>query len=177
MSGLGLKIDLAKADYLAGLAIKHLRPSVRRIAIAGSVRRRKPRVGDIELLCEPEMQGDLLDGEIPLTDAVKHGLWQIGTWVRGASRQMIITDLFDNPGVRLDVYLVWPPSQWGVQMLIRTGPRDFSQRAVTRLRSFGTPSENGRILDLKTGKTIDTPEEEDVFRLLKCPPIPPEKRR
>ena len=177
MSHFGKKIELVKADHLARLAIRHLSPSVRRIEVAGSIRRRKPMVGDIELICEPEMQGDLLDGEVPLTDAVKHSLWQIGKWVRGGQRQMVITDLFRNLGVHLDVYLVHPPSQWGVQMLIRTGPRDFSQRAVTRLRSFGTPSEDGRILDLKTGTTIDTPEEEDVFRLLKAPWIPPERRR
>ena len=173
----GTVVDLRTAQHLGREAMRHLAPAVSRIEIAGSVRRGKAHVGDIEIVCEPLIQTSLFgDGEEPLVDAVKHRLWSIGKWVRGGARYMKITDLFENPGVSLDVFLVHPPSQWGTLFLIRTGSAGFSTRIATRLKNRGTPFRDGRVVNLATGETIPTPEEEDVFRLAELAFVPPERR-
>ena len=174
---MGARIPIEQADELAWRAIKQLTPVVDRIAVAGSVRRRKAYVGDIELLCKPMVQVGLFGGSEPVTDAIKNELWKMGRWVRGAKRYMKISDLYGQKGFSLDVYLVHPPSEWGTQMLIRTGPREFSTRIATRLKEFDTPFRDGRILNLQTGRTISTPEESDVFRAAKIEFIEPQARR
>ncbi|MCY3677918.1 MAG: hypothetical protein OXH66_10065 [Gemmatimonadetes bacterium] len=78
--------------------------------------------------------------------------------------------------ISLDVFLVHPPSEWGVLKLIRTGSRRFSTRVATRLKGLGTPFRDGRILDLATGETIPAPTERDVFAAAKMPYKAPDER-
>lgn len=76
----------------------------------------------------------------------------------------------------------WQAPQWGVIFLLRTGPADFSRRFVTPRRQGGMLPEwalvkDGAIWHRSTGKVIETPEEDDVWKLLGIEPIPPEARR
>jgi DNA polymerase/3'-5' exonuclease PolX len=45
-------------------------------------------------------------------------------------------------GIYVDLFLVLPPAMWGVQMVIRMGPADFSHWIVTR-RNRGGAMQNG----------------------------------
>lgn len=88
---------------------------------------------------------------------------------------------FSFEGLPVDLFIVRPPAQWGVLLLIRTGPREFSRRAVTR-RSLGgllpdyAVVREGGIYRLQEGTVIPTPEEEDVFSVLGVPWIAPGDR-
>lgn len=172
----GTRIPLKDAQGLAKRACEELTPVVRQIAVVGSVRRRKPYVGDIEVLVRPMMQTQLFGDAEPVTEAVKAKLWTMGRWVRGAKRMMKITDLYDHKGVSLEVFLVHPPSEWGVLQLIRTGSRQFSTRVATRLKDLGTPFRDGRIVNLATGDTVPAPSEREVFEAAKMNYKPPEYR-
>jgi len=59
-------MELEKAKAIAEQIRVLLRPACNRIEIAGSIRRRKPEVGDIELLCIPKYFAgvDQLDREL-----------------------------------------------------------------------------------------------------------------
>lgn len=173
---MGAKIHLEHAQKFAERARKDLEPVVKQITVVGSVRRRVSYVGDIEVLVRPMMQTQLFGGDEPMTDAIKRKLWEMGRWVRGGQRMMKITDLYGFPDISLDVFLVHPPSEWGVLKLIRTGSRRFSTRVATRLKGLGTPFRDGRILDLATGETIPAPTERDVFAAAKMPYKAPEDR-
>ncbi|MBU2597552.1 MAG: hypothetical protein KJ757_08345 [Planctomycetes bacterium] len=50
----GLVMELQKAKAIAEELKSLLEPACERITIAGSIRRQKPDVGDIELLCIPK---------------------------------------------------------------------------------------------------------------------------
>jgi len=71
--------------------------------------------------------------------------------------------------IKLDLFLVTPPAQWGVQMVIRTGPAGFSQWAVTqRSKGGGLPDEywieNG--CAWRNFYPVETKEEIDFLNLL-----------
>jgi len=56
------KLPLSTAITLAESIVTALAPGCSRIAIAGSVRREKPEVGDIEIVCIPRVTGHDLFG-------------------------------------------------------------------------------------------------------------------
>ena len=172
----GPRIPRAEALALAHEVMERLRPTVARVQIAGSVRRRQKTVGDIELVAEPHFNGDLFGGETPVTEPVRAALRELGTWVKGGERMMQVTDLLGREGVRLDLYLAHPPAQWGSTLAIRTGPADLGQYCMTAMRPRGYRHRDGQAVRIDTGELVPTPEEEDFFRLAGVPCLPPERR-
>ena len=119
--------------------VEAFRPECHRVEIAGSIRRGVAEVSDIEIVAEPVMTpqldlfGDLVghfnELEGPLVELVASD-WE---FVKQGTRycQMVSCE-----GVKLDLFMVHPPAQWGVIYTIRTGPAAFSHWCVSR-RSFG----------------------------------------
>ena len=173
---IGPRIRRTEALALAHEAMERMRPTVARVEIAGSVRRRQKTVGDIELVAEPHFNGDLFGGETPVTEPVRAALHELGTWVRGGQRMMQVTDLLGREGVRLDLNLVHPPAQWGSILAIRTGPYQLGQYCMTAMRPRGYRHRDGHAVRIDTGELVPTPEEEDFFRLAGVPCLPPERR-
>ena len=60
---------------------------------------------------------------------------------------------------------VCSPERWGLNYAIRTGSADFSHGLARRWNQLGGVFAGSRLVD-RTGKTLETPEEEDVFREL-----------
>lgn len=129
-------IALTTAEAL----MEHLRPVCVRIEIAGSIRRLKPDVKDIEIVAAPEMtpvkRAMLKFGE-PIPPLYKTALDKM---LDEMIKDDAITLLLDGDrfkkfylkyaGIKVDLFLNIPPSHWGVQMVIRTGPEDFSHWVV-----------------------------------------------
>lgn len=185
------RIPLREAETLAEECIDLLRPYCERIEIAGSIRRRRPDVGDIEILCIPKIRNDGaadLFGDIPaevnLLDERVTQLLITGEFGRrldknghGAvgSRYKRLT--YRDFG--LDLFVCLPPAQWGVLMTIRTGPAEFSHRLVTSTRAGGmlpawSVVRDGAIWD--NGHLVACPEEADVFRFIGLDWIEPAAR-
>ena len=49
--------------------------------------------------------------------------------------------------INLDLFVVTPPAEWGVQMVIRTGPAEFSHWCVARVRNGGVMKNTHRVQD------------------------------
>lgn len=174
----GIRMSLPFARHLAENMVELLRPYCQRIEIAGSIRREKPTVGDIEIVLIPAMQPDLL------------GVWSFSP---GLISETLANDGFlltkngdhfkkahlSNGRASFDIFLT-TPEQWGVIFTLRTGPEEFSHRIVTRRNQGGLlPS----FLRVKEGRVwngsvaMETPEEEDFFKAIEIPYILPKERR
>lgn len=186
------KIPFALAEQYASEVIWALDGSFDRAEIAGSIRRRKEFVGDIEILLIPKIQmmadmGSLFEDMIPVNLEYKRvqELLADGTFCHrpdkdghnccGLRFQRLI---YKNVG--LDLFCVLPPAQWGPQFLIRTGSSDFNKRIVRKWSDGGTilraglRFEEGRLLDRNV--PMDCPEEQDVFRAIGLEYIEPWER-
>lgn len=169
-----------EARHIADVFVAQLMPYCQRIAIAGSLRRLKPIIGDIEIVCIPKLDepGHDLFGEIhnssDITDFLA-ALHSTGKVVKGDRRYKQIELPAD---ITADVFMV-EPDQWGMAMLIRTGSADFSKWFVThRTHGGGLPSYM-HVKDLRIwidDQPLPTPEEIDVFRAAQQSYIVPELR-
>jgi len=169
------KIPLERAREIAIDLVNELRPYCERIEIAGSVRRGKAEVGDIEICAIPKDKVDMFGagtGEHQLDEVDWH---KYGKVIKNGHKYKQI----ELPAINLDLFIVTFPAQWGVQFIIRTGSADYSHRFVTP-KSYGglMPAH----LHVKNGaiwcgdKLVETPEEEDVYRLIGEKWIAPQER-
>lgn len=174
------KISLERAEAIAKKIVEELSPYCERIEIAGSVRRRKPEVGDIEIVAIPKPWNDMLGMVVPLSrdHALNYVDWRRidGTLLKGGNK---FKQIELSEGITLDLFIVTPPAQFGVIFLIRTGPEEFSHKLVTSRQSRGLMPSN---LKCKDGSIwhginkLETPEEKDVFKVIGLPWIAPENR-
>lgn len=142
-------MDHVRAHRIAEEYCKLLFPACKRIQIAGSLRRLKPAVDDIDLVAEPlivpvhDLFGDQV-GERnllhDLLDSLKaSGRLQLDDQVRRdglRSKRFVHSDHGDLRAITIDLWIVNPPAQWGVLFALRTGPADYSHWLVTQ-RSKG----------------------------------------
>lgn len=150
-----------------------LEPVVQRIVIAGSVRRERPEVGDIDLVLVPPF---LLGSTKPYLADIKRRIARWGPIQRGGERLIVVGDVLGNPGLNVDVNMVHPPASWGTILALRTGPTVLSLTAKHRLRERGLDHQRGRVIDVQTGEEIPTPEEADFFSAAGLPYTEPNRR-
>ncbi len=176
---------------IAEAMVEALRPACVQIEIAGSVRRGKPEVGDLEIVAQPvlaratDMFGNHTGAALPiaLANAIAHMVhnktMRMGNkW--GPRCKKIWLPVPGQPDIQLDLFVVLPPAQFGPQLVIRTGPAEFSKRFVT-LRAFGGLMPNH--LRERDGciwngdAPLDTPTEASVFEALGLAWVEPGDRR
>ena len=181
------KMEYQKAKAIADRLVFELAPYCERIEIAGSVRRGKPEVHDLEIVAIPKVtpQCDMFGNTVATTSAIEdplHRLTQAGAkLIKDGPRYKQIALL---EGINLDLFLVLPPAQWGVILTIRTGPAEFSHWIVTQRKTGGALPSNCRVKDgavleglTGEGKIIPMPEESDFFAFLGLGWIEPGQRQ
>ncbi len=169
------EIALPLADHIR----ECLAPFCQRIQTAGSLRRNAAEVGDIEMVAIPKPRLDMFGQAFPLE--VDHALnifdySAIGTLTANGNKMKKIQL---DEGLQLDLFIVTPPAQWGVQFLIRTGSAEFSKKFVTKKQYGGylpghMKVEGGALYE--NSVMVPTPEEEDVFKAIGLPYVEPNKR-
>lgn len=179
-----------QASRIAGQLIVDLSTYCEYIKVGGSIRRKKPDVKDIELICIPKF-GDFPIGQMDLEGN------QMTSWENLLFEHIAANDdkydvikmgekyaqieVFDENSVgtrfyiRVDIFTATPET-WGYILLLRTGPWDFSKWAVTELKRKGYTPKDGEIRNLR-GTFIPTSTEGEVFNLLGIDYIAPEDRR
>lgn len=165
-------MNLKKAQVLARAVVLQLEPHCERIAIAGSIRRESPEVGDIEIVAIPKtIPADLFLDEretIPDFCAVVNQWQKIKGEPTGRYTQRQL------PGIRLDLFLA-TADNWGLIYAIRTGSAAWVRtRLAARWVARGYTSIAGILY--RDGEAFDSPEEEDVFRRLNMEYIAPQLR-
>ena len=190
-------MNYTNAKAIAGGLVLNLENFCTSIAIGGSLRRLKPVVKDIEIICTPiiEEHRDLFGNLISLRSRLEDIAWiSWGKVIKNGLRYKQI-ELFQ--GINLDLFICLPPSHWGVLYTLRTGPDDFSRLCVTRRNLGGyLPSDchvkdnqvwrggtwvpgdipNPELGHWEGGEVIPMPEESDFLKFLNLGWIPPEER-
>ena len=154
------------ADRLIAGLIQHLRSvrGVRRLDPAGSLRRRRTTIGDLDILAaadDPAAIVAALDG-LPEVERIL---------AAGTDKSSVL--LRDGPQVDL---MVCAPEAWGTHLVHFTGSKEHNVRLRGRALDRGLSlSEKGfKVVD--TGELIQVATEEEVYARLDLPWIPPELR-
>lgn len=177
----GLAVDLERAAAIACELRDTLAPACDRIAIAGSIRRLRPQVRDIEIVAIPKIEtvgagnlwGDTVDvdrleallvalresGVLPARDVAAHRANGDVDYGHKLGRAYQALEYRDLP---VDLFIVRPPAEWGVIFALRTGPGDWNQRIVTDARERYLRRVDGGQL-FAAGAHVPCPEEADFF--------------
>ncbi len=178
-----------EAHFVANELLEALGAACERIAIAGSLRRGAQEVKDVELVAMPRRATDLVgaaNGPCLLTLTLRELAYKGKIRWRGETHPTSSTPFLEERRawflvslpreVRVDLFAVRPPAQWGAIFAIRTGPAEYSRRLVTVCQRKNLRCRDGRLLDW-TGRTVATPEERDFIEACGLPYVSPRNRR
>lgn len=123
---------LSEALILAHTILHKLLPHCERIDIAGSIRRRKDEVGDIEIVCQPkkEVLKNLFGwDEGIITDLLfSKTVNELGVVIKGnTDGRMMQIELPE--GIMLDLFMPEPYDYYR-QLAIRTGSAEYSHKVI-----------------------------------------------
>lgn len=158
---------LERAKAIAEELKALLEPSCEKVVVAGSIRRRKSEVGDIELLCVPKYDGgiDQLDREIGAL-VVQRILGfrrnKLGSRVYGPKNKLMI---HVPSGIGVDIFST-DEECWPVALVVRTGgEKTNKQIAMAAIRKGWHWHAYGRGFTTPDGEVICHSERE-VFEFV-----------
>ncbi len=168
-------MELKRASEIAEKVVAELRPACERIEIAGSIRRKRQFVHDIDLVAIPANQGQFLAK-----------LQALGRLKLGGQKVIRVT----MAEIELDVYIATPET-WATLLLIRTGSKAHNILLCSRAKSRGMKLHADGSGLFKYGQAIATDAaadgdfeeiriagdtEESIFAALEMPYRKPEER-
>jgi DNA polymerase (family 10) len=166
MQQAGDRVHLGVAMDLAEELLGHLRdlPGVVQADVAGSLRRMRESIGDIDLLVASEDSAPVMEafGSLPYVDRVLS---------RGDTKSSVLT----TKGLQVDLRVV-EPKVWGAALQYFTGSkahnvhiREMAVRKGLKLSEYG-------LFRVKSGRLVVAETEEEVYERLGLPWIPPTLR-
>ena len=157
------RTPISVALPLATRIVAHLAavPGVTHASTCGSLRRFSETIGDVDILVsaadpEPVMQALV---SLPAVDRV------LG---RGSSKTSVVT----RRGTQVDVRVV-APGQLGAALLYFTGSKGHNIKLRMRALARGWTLNEYALAEVETGKVIASETEEEIYRALGLPFIPP----
>lgn len=184
----GEKVALADALPLAEAIAAWLAPHCTRCEIAGSIRREKEMVGDIEILYIPRVETEADAGSLfaepveflPADRAIKRAIWKgrlslregkDGTTSYGPKNKLLL----HPSGIGVDLFSTTEASWWNY-LVCRTGPKESNTLIASRAQELGWqwgPYSPGFT---RRGETRAMESEEAVFKFVGLPYAEPEGR-
>ncbi len=161
-SRMGVGKALGIADALIAALTAH--GGVRQIEVAGSIRRRKETVGDIDILVTSEDPARVIETFVGLPsslDVLAHGDTK--------------ASIRHQEGIQVDLRVV-EPEAFGAALQYFTGSKEHNVRVREIASKKGLKVSEYGVFDEKSGKRIAGATEEDIYRAVGIPWIPPEIR-
>jgi len=160
------EVDMRHADALmvAEGFVERLRPVCTRIEIKGSLCRLKAEVKDIDILAIPDLSPlprPRAEFGKPIPKVYKTALdklleemaaEEVMVFKKGGDRYKQLW--LKHAGIAVELWLVLPPAQWGVQAVIRTGPAEFGHWMVTRKSKGGALPDQFIVADGVVGERV-----------------------
>ncbi len=141
---------------IAQKIVSELAPHSERLEIAGSIRRKKPEVGDIEVVCIPKpYETGLFESGIACV---------VNKWgkVKG-TLPCKYTQRMLPEGIKLDLFFA-EEGNWGNIFVIRTGSAEYVKMIANRWVWWGYKGKDGYLH--REGNKYGCKEEKDLFDML-----------
>ena len=182
------RFPLARARSVAAALQLAFSPYVERIEIAGSIRRGREDVGDIELLYVPRLSEppadlfgtpvgepeDALDGamnrQMKMGEMAKRPN-KDGHFTYGPKNKLLI---HRASGIPVDLFRT-DQANWGMAMVVRTGPAAFNVQLMARFKTLGMAGHAYAGVTYN-GAEVDCPTEREVFRHAQWDYLEPQER-
>lgn len=159
------RIPIGRAWPFAQELLAYLRSveGVRAVELGGSLRRMRATVGDIDILAAARDSRAIMDAFVNRKDVAR---------VLGKGETKSSVEFTHGLQAQLWVH---PPEHWGTALVYATGSKDHN----VRLREYALKrgySLSEHALQRKDGSEVTCEREEDVYKTLGLPFIPPELR-
>ena len=182
-------MNLAKASIQANAVLIALYPFCEGLKIAGSIRREKLEVHDIDIVAMPKDFVTIGPLGVPVSFA-KEIVWsqlfpkalkQLGLKVEASGQELLRCSYYD--GFQVDIYRARPET-WGVILLMRTGSRAHNVKlcAIAKSKGLMLSASRGILaywIDGKCipqGNVIASRSEEEIFAALGLGFVEPQNR-
>jgi len=157
-------MELENAKKIADVVVKRLSPYCRKIQVAGSIRRQKAIVHDIDMVLIPSDPWNLEGEVLALACSVQPKL-------SGEKLKR-----FDYNGAQIDLYYA-DEDTWATLLLIRTGSKENNIRLCTRAKDMGWHlAASGDGLFNEKAERIAWQSEVEIYNALGLPYQRPEER-
>ena len=172
-------MELHQAELIANNILRILEPTCQKVAIVGSIRRRKLFPNDLELLCIPKYFAgvDMLDAKIQTMihfDMLGYRLNKLGSKVYGPKNKLLV---HLPSGIGVDIFSTTAEC-WPVAMVVRTGGKDTNIMISRRAKEWGMSFHAyGRGFTLPDGGELVCLREVDVFKAVGLRYLEPWERR
>ena len=163
------KVSDALAHAEAIVRMLESMKAVSRVDIAGSLRRMKETIGDIDILVIPRSSPE--KSSHPVMDAFTSMDTVTDVLARGETKSSVIL----SSGIQVDLRIL-PKSDYGAAMHYFTGSQDHNVVMRDRAKRIGLKISEYGVFDVKDDTRLGGGREEDVFKLVGLPFIPPELR-
>jgi len=154
----GVEISQSFLNYLTE------KVDIDRLAVAGSVRRRKETIGDIDILVSCNRPVEVIEAFVQ-HPGVKEVL------AKGETKGSIVT----RQGIQVDLRVL-PDDSFGAALQYFTGSKQHNVALRERARRFGYKISEYGLFDLSSGEKVTGSAEEDIYGYLELDFIPPELR-
>lgn len=176
-------MDIKEAVQIGNVLVKSTAAFCHQVEVAGSVRRQKSEVKDIELVARPSDMMGLIEALRRHGAFIKPGTQEIIPWEPKPDARYLRMML--NEGIKLDLFLA-NQHNWGPLFAMRTGsgtgPKGPWEGFVPAL--FGRWKEvsgGGRMVDclptLPDGRSVSVPTEVEFFSLCGVEWVEPNERQ
>lgn len=163
------RLPLKEAEKTGDTLLEKIRKitGVQRAELAGSLRRKKETIGDIDIvvLAEPVNRKKIINSFIKLPEVEK-------VVVKGLTRASVI---LKNKNIQVDIRLVHD-YEYGAAMLYFTGSKEHNIKLRTIAKERGYKINEYGIFDITSGKRLAGETEEEMYHFLNLHYIPPEAR-
>ena len=144
-------MKLEEALKISNEVYYRLKPHCERLMVAGSIRRHKPNVNDIDIVLIPKDR-EKLDGAIT----------QLGNQIIGGAKIKRVS----YKGTQIDIYYA-TPEIWATLLLIRTGSKENNIRLCSAAKRKGWKLHaTGNGLFNEKGDKIAGDSEESIYKAL-----------
>ena len=163
---------LDDADKIAQQMMKHLAglPGIEKITPAGSLRRGRETVGDLDILVTGKCCGNEKQREVVI-DRITNFPGILQVLARGENKVSFRL----RSGMQVDVRLL-PPDSFGAAMQYFTGSKTHNVALRQRALKMGFTLNEYGLAELESGKRVAGKTEEEIYAKLKLEYIPSELR-